>query len=113
MHPQDKRAREVVRSCIFCRERAEKNALLRFVKVEAGLSWDKEQRLPGRGAYMHAKVACWKKMPEVRVWERAFRTKFEERDRESIIELMEEVRRAFPEIDAEVSGDKSSGKVRL
>lgn len=60
------------RTCVVCREKEEKQDLLRFVlkeKAVAGvesrtgegggeLCLDAEQKLPGRGVYCHARVGC-------------------------------------------------------
>jgi predicted RNA-binding protein YlxR (DUF448 family) len=51
--------REPVRTCVGCRERADKGGLLRIVLGEDGaFSPDPAGRAPGRGAYVHRVPAC-------------------------------------------------------
>lgn len=54
-----------IRSCVSCRNEAEKATLLRVVRrgveesgVERGLTFDIGQRLPGRGAYLCRRREC-------------------------------------------------------
>ncbi len=60
------------RTCICCREEAQKGDLLRFVRQEGRVLFDSAQKLPGRGAYVHAQVCCWRRMGEVKRWHTAF-----------------------------------------
>jgi predicted RNA-binding protein YlxR (DUF448 family) len=49
-----------VRSCIACRERADKRDLIRVVRAPDGsVAVDTTGRMNGRGAYLHARQACW------------------------------------------------------
>ena len=44
----------MTRTCVVCRRTNHKTKLLRFVKNEKGqLLFDKKNKLPGRGAYLH------------------------------------------------------------
>lgn len=47
-----------VRTCVGCRARAPKPELLRLVVVEARIVADPTAIRPGRGAYVHRRVAC-------------------------------------------------------
>ena len=47
-----------VRTCVGCRERAPKPALLRVVAVAGVLTVDLTGRLPGRGASVHPDPSC-------------------------------------------------------
>ena len=47
-----------VRTCVGCRTREDKPALVRVVMVDAELAVDRAGRLPGRGAYVHPDLAC-------------------------------------------------------
>jgi uncharacterized protein len=47
-----------VRTCLGCREKADKSELLRLVWTPAGLVADVRQRELGRGAYLHRKADC-------------------------------------------------------
>jgi predicted RNA-binding protein YlxR (DUF448 family) len=47
-----------VRTCVGCRVRDAKAALLRVVIVDGALAVDPHGRLPGRGASLHPDPAC-------------------------------------------------------
>ena len=47
----------VERTCIRCRVRSDKAKLARLVWSDGRVVWDSEQRLPGRGAYLHPECA--------------------------------------------------------
>lgn len=48
-----------MRSCIFCREKKEKRALLRLVRtVEGNVAFDPTGKQNGRGAYVCMNEAC-------------------------------------------------------
>ena len=46
------------RTCIGCRERTAKSELLRLVWQGTRVQVDPRQTAPGRGAYLHHRVAC-------------------------------------------------------
>ncbi|EPD26940.1 hypothetical protein HMPREF9237_00874 [Actinotignum schaalii FB123-CNA-2] len=46
------------RMCVGCRQRAAREELVRLALTDAGVVVDKEQRLPGRGAWVHARPDC-------------------------------------------------------
>jgi hypothetical protein len=48
-----------IRSCVGCGERAPQAELLRVVLEGGDLRLDRGRRSPGRGAYLHARTACW------------------------------------------------------
>lgn len=49
-----------VRSCVVCRTRRPKQALVRIVRRPDGrLELDLEQQKPGRGAYLCPQPSCW------------------------------------------------------
>lgn len=96
-----------------CRERDAKVDLLRFVVQDGQIVWDRRYRLPGRGAYMHGRVGCWRKIPEVKLWSRAFRLRGSEIDSENLRLLMELLRQEVKEIRSEGSGEQVWKRVRL
>jgi uncharacterized protein len=61
-----------VRTCVGCRERAPKAALLRLV-WNAGPVVDVPQTEPGRGAYLHRSVECLERAVRRRSMGRALR----------------------------------------
>ena len=71
---------EPVRTCIGCRERAERRTLVRVVAVkgEGGpANWivtpDLHGSLPGRGAHVHPRVRCLEQAKRRRAFGRALR----------------------------------------
>lgn len=64
---------EPVRTCVGCRRREPRSALLRVVAGEGGLVADPAARLPGRGAWVHPTVACVGQAVQRRAFTRALR----------------------------------------
>jgi predicted RNA-binding protein YlxR (DUF448 family) len=62
-----------VRTCVGCRERDAKPALLRVVVVGGALTADPAGRLPGRGASVHLDLACVDLADRRRAFPRALR----------------------------------------
>ncbi|MFD1861218.1 YlxR family protein [Aeromicrobium camelliae] len=52
----------VIRTCVGCRQRADKSTLVRVVARREGTEWsvlpDARGTLPGRGAYLHPSPEC-------------------------------------------------------
>ena len=55
--------REPQRTCIGCREVADKRGFVRLVRTVEGRVAVEEpgERLPGRGAYLHRRRSCWER----------------------------------------------------
>ena len=64
----------VMRTCVGCKERAEKSSLLRFVAAGDVIQPDPQARLPGRGAYLHPSSVCLDLARRRRAFPRALRT---------------------------------------
>ena len=64
----------VVRTCVGCKERADKSSLLRLVAVGGVIQPDPQARLPGRGAYLHPSPECLELARRRRAFPRALRT---------------------------------------
>ena len=47
-----------LRTCLICRQRAEKKSLYRLVRIGVELFYDNKHRAPGRGYYICQKVEC-------------------------------------------------------
>ncbi len=74
------RVAEPVRTCIGCRERVEREALVRFVAKAGGSgspTWivtpDLDGSLPGRGAHLHPDLRCLDQAKHRRAFGRALR----------------------------------------
>ncbi|MGZ0711243.1 YlxR family protein (plasmid) [Coraliomargarita sp. W4R53] len=49
---------EPVRTCVGCRTRASRSALLRVVSIDSALVIDQRAVMPGRGAWVHETSEC-------------------------------------------------------
>jgi predicted RNA-binding protein YlxR (DUF448 family) len=61
------------RTCIVCRSKAYKRELRRLVNTPEGVIVDPSGRLPGRGAYLCDRRACWERALQTGMLERALR----------------------------------------
>ena len=64
---------ESERTCCICRSKGAKHSLLRLVAHNRSLVVDYQQRMLGRGAYVHRSVECVSRSGQVARWERALR----------------------------------------
>lgn len=64
---------EPVRTCVACRSRAPKSSLLRVVARESELVVDDNASLPGRGAWLHPTIECYRVAVQRRAFGRALR----------------------------------------
>ena len=64
----------VMRTCVGCKERADKSSLLRLVAVGDVIQPDPQARLPGRGAYLHSSLVCLELARRRKAFPRALRT---------------------------------------
>ena len=67
---------EQVRTCVGCRQRETRKSLIRMVLVEAKITVDLEKKLPGRGAWLHAKTDCLELALNRKAFGRAFKQQF-------------------------------------
>jgi len=66
--------REPVRTCVACRQEAEKRALVRVVRDSQGrVALDAGGRAPGRGAYLHPDPVCLEIARKKKALDRALR----------------------------------------
>ncbi|MFI5428114.1 YlxR family protein [Aeromicrobium sp. UC242_57] len=76
--PETGRLSKVVRTCIGCRQRADKATLVRVVaeQVEAAVVVTPDLRgtLPGRGAHLHPTIRCLELATRRKAFGRALRT---------------------------------------
>ena len=64
---------EAVRTCVGCRTRALRSALLRVVSQNGSLVIDERAALPGRGAWLHPTPECMEAALRRRAFVRALR----------------------------------------
>ena len=66
-----------IRTCVGCRERADRSVLLRVVAAEVDGNWcvtpDPRHELPGRGASLHLDAGCFELAVRRRAFVRALR----------------------------------------
>ncbi len=80
---QQPRARHIpVRTCVVCREKAGKRALMRVVRTEQGVQVDSSGKLNGRGAYLCERENCWERAMTSDILNKALRTILTAEDRE-------------------------------
>ena len=64
---------EPVRTCIGCRSRAPRSSLMRIVVRESRVVADVSAVLPGRGAWLHPTLECFRLAERRRAFGRALR----------------------------------------
>jgi predicted RNA-binding protein YlxR (DUF448 family) len=61
------------RTCIGCREPAERDTLIRFASVDGRVVPDPAAALPGRGAWLHPRPECLERAIARRAFARALK----------------------------------------
>lgn len=67
---------EQVRTCIGCRQQQTRKSLIRIVLVNTELTIDEGKKLPGRGAWLHAKSDCLQLALNRKAFGRALKQQF-------------------------------------
>ena len=67
-----------MRMCVGCREMKPKKELVRVVRTQDGIRFDKTGRLPGRGAYICPNQDCLNKAVKIKAIDRVLESKLEE-----------------------------------
>lgn len=80
------------RTCVGCRQVLAKKELLRIVRSPDGVQVEQQERLAGRGAYLHTNRSCWQKALNASL-SKALRTDFTEQD----IDRLQAYMQALPE----------------
>jgi len=62
---------EPERTCVGCGRKAPQRELVRFAAPDGTLRLDRGRRLPGRGAYAHARLSCLERAVARRAFSRA------------------------------------------
>jgi hypothetical protein len=79
------------RTCIACRETGGKRGLIRLVRTDDGVVVDPSGKMPGRGAYLHRSVECWRIALEGNRIQQALRTKLSAANRQALAEYADEL----------------------
>ncbi len=75
-----------VRTCVVCREKADKRALTRVVRTAAGVQIDPSGKMDGRGAYLCEREACWDSAARGDVLARALKMTLTDEDRNRLLQ---------------------------
>ena len=67
---------EQVRTCVGCRQRETRKSLIRLVLVDTKITIDSDKKLPGRGAWLHAKTDCLQLALNRKAFGRALKQQF-------------------------------------
>jgi uncharacterized protein len=84
MNAQPARKHIPIRTCVVCREKNSKRALVRVVRTDQGLVVDPTGKRSGRGAYLCDDAACWERAVKSDVLAKALRVTLTETDRERL-----------------------------
>ncbi|MEN9604149.1 MAG: hypothetical protein RL545_838, partial [Actinomycetota bacterium] len=102
---------EQVRTCVGCRQRETRKSLIRLVLVNSKVSVDEGKKLPGRGAWLHAKTECLQLALNRKALGRAFKQRFEAGSGAKLAEVAG--RRAVVRLDRVVQIDDAADELRL
>jgi predicted RNA-binding protein YlxR (DUF448 family) len=67
---------EQVRTCVGCKTLGTRKTLIRVVLVNSELTIDEGKKLPGRGAWLHAKTKCLELALNRKAFGRALKQQF-------------------------------------
>ena len=73
-----------MRTCVVCRQKAGKRALVRVVRTADGIQVDLTGKMNGRGAYICDRESCWERVVQSDVLAQALRTEMTHEDRERL-----------------------------
>lgn len=79
-----------VRTCVVCRQKDGKRALVRLVRAADGVYVDPSGKANGRGAYLCSNRVCWQRALSGDVLAKALRTTLSDADRERLRQAMPE-----------------------
>lgn len=81
------------RTCIACREVANKRNLVRVVRASDGFVYvDRTGKVNGRGAYVHPRSQCFDEALRRRKFDHALRTRLQEDDTDKLRKEFEELK---------------------
>ena len=85
MADQQQRTKHIpVRTCVVCRQKSGKRALVRIVRTADGIQVDRTGKMNGRGAYVCDRESCWERVVQSDVLAQALRTQITHEDRERL-----------------------------
>jgi predicted RNA-binding protein YlxR (DUF448 family) len=84
---QQKRKHIPTRTCVVCREKAEKRSLTRVTYTEeTGLQIDTSGKARGRGAYLCQKPTCWQRAQNSNILDHALRVSLSAVDKQQTLQ---------------------------
>lgn len=69
-----------LRTCVVCRDKADKRILTRIVRTADGIWVDATGKMNGRGAYICDKTQCWERIMHSDVLNKALKTQLTDVD---------------------------------
>ncbi|MGH7806024.1 MAG: YlxR family protein [Candidatus Binatia bacterium] len=73
-----------LRQCAACGRRDAQARLARFALRDGQVAWDRERRLPGRGAYLHLEDECVTRFARQKPFVRSLRASVASEDRQRL-----------------------------
>ena len=70
-HKNNSKTAVGTKTCFVCKKIAPRGQMLRFVEQGQSVQFDAQERLPGRGMWLHANESCLKKAIEKRLFQKA------------------------------------------
>lgn len=78
------------RTCVGCRQTGSKREMIRIVRTADGIEIERDQRLHGRGAYIHPDKTCWEKGIKASL-PQALRTSITDQDKQRLLEEVQKL----------------------
>jgi uncharacterized protein len=89
MTQQARRHKHVpLRTCVVCRQKFEKRALIRLVDTGDGVVIDSSGKMAGRGAYLCTNKTCWDRALSSGILDRALQTVLTDQDRTRLLQAI-------------------------
>ena len=81
-----------LRQCAGCGRRDEQARLARLALRDGHVTWDRERRLPGRGAYLHLEDECLTRFTRQKSFVRGLKASIGNEDRKRLVAMLPESR---------------------
>jgi uncharacterized protein len=76
-----------LRQCAGCGRRDEQARLARFALRDGHVAWDRERRVPGRGAYLHLEDECLTRFTRQKPFVRGLKASIGNEDRKRLVAM--------------------------
>lgn len=78
------------RTCVGCRGTGSKREMIRIVRTADGILIERDERLHGRGAYLHPDRTCWEKGIQKSL-PHALRATMTDQDKQELLEQVQQL----------------------